>query len=205
MKHIMYKTLKILLKALYYVLILLCIVLVLIIVMQKISDSNKSIAGYRIFVVVSGSMEPKYGVGEVVICKEVEPEKIKIGDAIVYRGNTGELNGLIIMHEIVDIYYNDQNELKIHAKGIANNRDDPEISTDQVYGIVKGKSDILTLLYSLALNKKSAFIIIIFLILNVFLAFRSPKKREIDNNELDNNVIKGKEKQDNLDIKDKEE
>ena len=47
--------------------------------MQKVSDSNKSIAGYRIFRVITGSMEPEYEVGEVVISKEVDPKNIKIG------------------------------------------------------------------------------------------------------------------------------
>ena len=42
-------------------------------------------------------MIPKFNVGEVVICKETPGDKIKIGDAIVYRGKIGELNNKLVM------------------------------------------------------------------------------------------------------------
>lgn len=101
-KIIKINIIKIALKILYNILVIWCILLILIIVMQKITDSNKSIGGYRIFRVVTGSMLPQYDIGEVVICKEIPANKIKKGNDIVYRGRIGELSGKIIMHEVVD-------------------------------------------------------------------------------------------------------
>ena len=40
------------------------------------------------FTVVSGSMEPKYKIGDVLIAKEKDPSKIKVGDAICSQSGT---------------------------------------------------------------------------------------------------------------------
>ena len=70
------KIMKIVLKILYQILIILCVLLIAIIAFQKVSDSNRSIGGYRIFRVITGSMMPEYDVGEVVISKEINPRDI---------------------------------------------------------------------------------------------------------------------------------
>ena len=164
---------------LYNILTIFCVVLIAIIVMQRFTDSNQSIGGYKIFKVVSGSMVPKYDIGEVVISKETPMEDIKVGNAIVYRGKLGELNGKIVMHEVVAINQDENNELKFYAKGLNNSKGDPEISESQILGVVKVRSSILTLLYKLATNIYSLFIIITILVINVFVSFRGDKEQEI--------------------------
>ena len=167
------KILGFILGILYNMLIIFCVILIAIIVMQRFSDSNKSLGGYRIFKVVSGSMVPKYDIGEVVICKDTPVEEIKVGQAIVYRGKIGELNNKIVMHEVVSINYDENNEIKFYAKGLNNSKGDPEISESQIMGVVKVKSFILSLLYQLATSFYSSFIIIIILVINVFVSFKS--------------------------------
>lgn len=189
--NIIKKILKIIFKILYNVLIIFCLILIAIIVMQKITDSNNSIAGYRLFRIISGSMSPKYDIGEVVICKETEGRNIKIGDEIVYKGKTKELKDKIVMHEVIEINYDENNNLQFYAKGLANNEEDPEVNEEQIYGVVKFKSNILTILYKLATSMYSSFIIITVLVINVFLSFKTANKRN-------------KEKQDNI-IEDLEE
>lgn len=66
---------KIILKILYQILVILCLIVAAVIIMQKVTANNKSIAGYRMFRVITGSMEPEYDVGEVVISKEIDPKK----------------------------------------------------------------------------------------------------------------------------------
>ena len=66
-KENMIKIAKLSLKILYDIFIIFCVMLVAIIVMQKFSNNNRTILGYRIFRVVTGSMEPEYDIGEVVI------------------------------------------------------------------------------------------------------------------------------------------
>lgn len=174
------KILKILLKILYQIVIIVCVILILIIVLQKISDSNRSIAGYRIFRVITGSMEPEYQVGEVVISKEVPAEDIKVGDDIVYRGTYGEYAGKIIMHEVIKIDRDENNKLNFHAKGLLSaSVEDPQIKEEQIYGVVKVKSRLIALLYDLATNIYTAFVIITILVLNVFISFKFSGKKDV--------------------------
>lgn len=176
----MKKVVKIVFKILYQILVILCLIVAAVIIFQKISDSNRSIAGYRIFRVITGSMEPEYQVGEVVISKEVNPTTIKVGDDIVYLGRYGEYNGKIIMHSVVAIDTDENGNLNFHAKGLhTSSVEDPQIKADQVYGVVKVKSGILTVLYKLATNIYSLFVIISVLVLNVFIAFKPSGKEKM--------------------------
>ncbi|MBQ2835838.1 MAG: hypothetical protein IJE68_03290 [Clostridia bacterium] len=169
------KIIKILLKVLYQIFMVLCALLIVIIVFQKITDNNKSVAGYRIFRVVTGSMEPEYDIGEVVISKETAPEAIEVGNDIVYFGKFGEYNGKIIMHKVTQIDVDENGERTFHAKGLySGSIEDPQIKASQIYGVVKFRSGILTVLYRLATSIYSSFIIVSVLVLNVFISFKFP-------------------------------
>lgn len=176
----MEKVVKIVSKILYQILVIVCLVVAAVIILQKVTDSNRSIAGYRIFRVITGSMEPEYEVGEVVISKEVDPKKIKVGDDIVYLGTFGEYSGKIIMHSVVAIDTDENGNLNFHAKGLRTTSvEDPQIKASQIYGVVKFKSGILTVLYKLATNIYSLFVIISILVLNVFISFRVSGKNKM--------------------------
>lgn len=171
------KIIKTVLIILYQILVIMALILTMVIVLQRISANNQSIGGYKIFRVITGSMEPEYEVGEVVISKEVNPKDIKVGDDIVYLGRVGEYSGKIIMHNVVAIDTDENGDLIFHAKGLQSNSvEDPQITEDQIYGVVTYTSSILTILYDLATNIYSIFAIVIILALNVFIAFNTPKK-----------------------------
>ena len=70
-------------------------------------------------------MEPEYAVGDILITREKDPSTIKVGDNIVYLGNTGDYNGKIITHNVIKIEQNEQGEYLFHTKGIANTIEDP--------------------------------------------------------------------------------
>ena len=169
---------KKILKILYYILIVFCVLLIMIIVMQKITESNKSVFGYRLFVVISGSMVPKYNMGEVVVCKETPVNEIKLGDSIVYKGKEGEIAGKTVMHEVVDIQKDENNNYLFYAKGLTNEEEDPTIVREQIYGVVKWKSKILTEAYKWATNARLSFLILFILVVNVFLSFKSGRKEK---------------------------
>lgn len=171
------KIIKTVLIILYQILVIMALILTMVIVLQRISANNQSIGGYKIFRVITGSMEPEYEVGEVIISKEVNPKDIKVGDDIVYLGRVGEYSGKIIMHNVVAIDTDENGDLIFHAKGLQSNSvEDPQITEDQIYGVVTYTSSILTILYDLATNIYSIFAIVIILVLNVFIAFNTPKK-----------------------------
>ena len=175
------KILKIVLKILYQILIIMCVILTIIIVLQKVTDNNKTILGYRIFRVVTGSMEPEYDVGQIVIAKEIEANNIKVGDDIVYLGTFGDYKDRIIMHDVVAIDKDENNNnINFHAKGLHSaSVEDPQIKPEQIYGVVKFQSGILTILYDWATSAYSSFIIITILVINVFLSFRISGKNKV--------------------------
>lgn len=187
------KILKVLPKFLYDLLIIFCVLLTIVIVLQRITDSNQSFYGIRIFSVASGSMVPQFGIGEVVICQDTNPKEIEVGDVIVYRGNVGELTNRLVMHEVVNIDTDANGYRTFHVKGIQNTAGDPDVKENQVLGKVIIKSLILSLLYALATSTYASFVIIIILVINVFLAFRPSREQmqisehsEVHNEDNDN-------------------
>lgn len=143
------KVFGLVLKIMFYVFI---IAFVLVVILQRISGNSFSIFGYRMFNVVSGSMEPKYNIGDVLISKETAPEDIKIGDAISYEGEKGDFKGKVITHEVVGIY-KDGGKYIYKAKGLANLVEDPSITQDQLYGVVVYKSVVLSFIYKIVSTK----------------------------------------------------
>ena len=47
-------------------------------------ENNISILGFRQYVVATGSMEPEYNIGDLIVIRETTKEEIKIGDVINY-------------------------------------------------------------------------------------------------------------------------
>ena len=90
-----------------------------------------NIFGFKPFIVLSGSMESKINVGDLVFVKEVNPNELKVGDIIAFRDS----EDIVTTHRIVDIETKD-NELCFVTKGDANNANDDGI----VYSnMVEGK------------------------------------------------------------------
>ena len=56
------------------------------IVTQRVSNNENSFLGFRIFKVETGSMIPKYQIGDVILIKEKDINKIKVGDDVTYFG-----------------------------------------------------------------------------------------------------------------------
>lgn len=167
----MFKGMKKAWKVLEKIIMIAIIFISLIIVTQRLSNNEKSFLGYRIFRVQTGSMIPKYEIGDVIIVKEKDINKIKVGDDVTYWGTTGTMKGKLVTHQVIEIEEIDGQKV-FHTKGIANNTEDPIIYGDQINGVVQGKLYILTAI-TLALANKYVFYFcgIIPLTIFVFLAF----------------------------------
>lgn len=122
---------------------------ILTVCLQRFSNNKISFLNYRMFTVVSESMKPKYVIGDVLISKEIEPSKIKIGDVISYQGKSGDFNGKVITHQVVKIDKDENGKYVYHAKGIANLIEDPLVYEEQLYGKVVYKSFILSIIYKI--------------------------------------------------------
>ena len=145
----------------------------IIILTQKVTNNKASFFGYKIFRVQTGSMIPKYNVGDVILVKENDVDKIKIGDDVTYLGTAGSTKGMLITHRVIDIE-NIDGKIAFHTKGIANNLEDPIIYGDQINGVVKTKMYILTLICML-LNNKYIFYFVGILPLTIYIFFRTFK------------------------------
>ena len=146
------KTFKILWDIIVKLVTLLIVLISLIIIVQKVTNNKESFFGYRIFRVQTGSMISKYQIGDVILVKKQDVDKIKVGDDVTYLGESSSVKGILITHRVIDIQEVDGKK-EFHTQGIANNLEDPVVHGNQINGVVQFKMPILTLLCKLLNNK----------------------------------------------------
>jgi len=137
--------------------------------LQRFSNNRLSVLDFRMFTVVSGSMKPKYDIGDVLIAKEIEPYKIKVGDTISYLGNVDSFKGKVVTHEVVGIDVID-GKYYFHTKGLANLVEDPIVSESQLFGKVIYKSFIISLIYKIVSTNVGFYLFIIVPILYIIVS-----------------------------------
>ena len=145
-------------------------IICIIIVVQKVTNNKQAFLGYRIFRVQTGSMIPKYQIGDVILVKETDTNKIKVGDDVTYLGKEGSTKGILITHRVIDIEETDGKRV-FHTQGIANNLEDPVIDGSQINGVVQFRMLFLTLICRL-LNNKYIFYFCGILPLTIYVFFR---------------------------------
>lgn len=150
------------------ILTILIVLICLIIIIQRVSNNEKSFFGYRLFKIESGSMIPKYNINDVILVKEIDLNKIQVGDDLVYIGTVGDAKGKVITHQVVKKEQSKE-QIEFYTKGLANETTDPVVYENQVLGIVQSKVYTLTLITNILLNVYSLyFLIILPIILNLF-------------------------------------
>lgn len=137
------------------------IAFVLVVCLQRFSNNEISLFSYRLFTVVSGSMEPEYDIGDVLVAKETLPSKIKVGDDVSYLGNSGTFNGKVVTHRVIKIEQDIEGKYVFHTKGLANLVEDPVVHENQLYGVVVGEIGLLSFVYKIVSNKNGMFLFII--------------------------------------------
>lgn len=142
------------------VVFLLMVGFILSVCLQRFSNNKLSIFNYRMFTVISGSMEPKYKIGDVLIAKELKPEKIKVGDTISYLGRVGSFRDKVVTHQVTKIEKIDSKYV-FHTKGLTNIVEDPIVHENQLYGKVIYKSKIISLVYKIVSTNVGFYLFII--------------------------------------------
>ncbi len=89
-----------------------CVVILL--VFSAVFLMGTRILGYRVFNVISGSMEPTYSVGDLLYVKDVDPETIEAGTAITFVLNE---NLVVATHRVVEV---DAENRRFYTKGDSN-------------------------------------------------------------------------------------
>lgn len=188
-------------KTIYVLLYIIIVLVLLVVAIQRFSNNNLTIAGFRIFNVASGSMVPVYNVGDILVSKEIPPEEIEIGDDIVYKGEAQDLNGKIVTHRVIS-KREENGKYYFITKGVANELEDPEISEEQVYGKIVYKTLLLSFI-SKIINNIYAFYFLIFvpiaviickIIIDNIMSYKEGKKEIEENNKEKNKNNSNEEK-----------
>jgi len=117
-----------------------CVVIVAIIVVfstaqYRITGGQPKILGNYMFIVLSGSMNPTFDARSMVFVKPVDPEQIKEGDIITFKGQGSSKS--LTTHRVVEIRETATGEREFVTKGDANDVNDPyPVSADKVVGRV---------------------------------------------------------------------
>lgn len=168
-KKSIFRAIKILWSIIEKILMILLIIISLIILTQRLTNNEKAFLGYRLFRVQTGSMIPKYEIGDVILVKEKDIDKIAIGDDVTYWGTSGVMKGKLVTHQVIDIQMHEGEKI-FHTKGIANNLEDPVVYGEQINGVVQSKLYIMTAICTL-LNNRYIFYFCGILPLTIFIFF----------------------------------
>ena len=119
-------------KGIIIVLLLIILSINVWVMFQAKSNPNSvpSIFGYKPFVVLSGSMETKISVGDLVFVKEIDPSTLKTGDIIAFRDS----NNYVTTHRIVGKIDTEKGTC-FETKGDNNNTNDKDpVCFDSIEG-----------------------------------------------------------------------
>ena len=170
------KVIKKTVKAICTPFILAIVLIILYIGYQKFfkKDTNASIFGFKQYMVLTGSMEPNYNIGDLIIVKEVKENELNVGDVITYSvGNGGET----ISHRIIDITSKD-GKIQYQTKGDNNNSPDSDlVSFDQVQGRLVFKISKLGLIITQLTTGTGIAIILLLVALSYIHTNRKEEKR----------------------------
>ena len=92
--------------------------LVALVVLCAIFLMGSRLLGFRVFTIISGSMEPEYSVGDLIYVKSVDVNTIKVGDPITFILNE---DLVVATHRVVRI---DAEKQHFYTKGLANEIED---------------------------------------------------------------------------------
>ena len=150
-------------------------VFVVLIVLCAVFLMGSRLMGYRVFNVISGSMEPEFSVGDLLYVKEVEPETIKVGTPITFILNE---DLVVATHRVVEI---DAEKRYFYTKGDANKTmDSMPVHFNNVIGVPEFKIPFLGYVSDFIQNPPGMYItmaLCVVMIIAVFLPDFVGKKK----------------------------
>lgn len=160
------KLFKIIYGLFKFIIIAILVLYIAFLLVQRLSNNN-SVMGYRVFTIITGSMEPTIEVGDVILVADISAEDLKVDDIITYKSTASDSEGMLITHRIIDI---NEEDGMITTKGDANDVEDQPITSEQVYGKMTYKFVLISLLTKIIRNKFGFyFLVFIPLVIVMFL------------------------------------
>lgn len=155
--------------------------LVVLIVLCAVFLMGSCLLGFQCYNVISPSMEPEYGVGDLIYVKHTDPATIKEGDVITFLVNEDLVVGT---HRVVRV---DRENKRFYTKGDANEIEDQSpVHFNNVIGVPKFSIPRLGYVSDFVQNPPGMYITIgvgIILILIVFVSDLIGKKKKEDDPE----------------------
>lgn len=144
-------------NVLFGVLLMFMALLAFFLVQSKYVGGSPSVFGYRIYAVLSGSMNPAFNTGSLIFVQPADPESIEPGDVITFRSSSG--GDLLTTHRVVEIERGE--ELRFITRGDANNTDDPNpVPAAHVVGRVHGSVPYLGYLMGFARTRQGLVLLV---------------------------------------------
>lgn len=97
---------------------------------------DRSLFGYKAFIVLSDSMKTDFEAGDLVLVKEVDPATLREGDIISYQSTNSESYGEVITHKIRSRVAAPDGSPAFVTYGTTTNTDDDGVVT---YSFILGK------------------------------------------------------------------
>lgn len=137
-------------------------------------SNNISFFGYKQYIVMTGSMQPSYNIGDLIFEKEIAKEDIKLNDVITYSLENGQDT---VTHRVIDII-EENGETYYQFKGDNNNSPDPDLVTyEQIQGKVIHKIDKLGSIIAEFVSGTGIILILIIFILSYMKTNRKEERR----------------------------
>ena len=155
------------------------------VVVQRLSG-NKSIMGYRLFTVATGSMQGVYEINDVIVVKDYDTNKLQVGDDVAYMGMVDDLAGKLITHRIIEVNNQEDGTLLFTTQGVNSEIPDPSITADQILGKVEGVMPVITQINH-AVKSQVGFFLLVFVPLVLVIALEIAQtvvELKIEKNEL---------------------
>ena len=115
--------------------------------------------GYHLYTVATGSMTGVYNVDDVIVVKNCDTSKLKVGDDVAYVGNRGGLEDKLVTHRIIKIEDGEKGRI-FTTKGVSNQVEDPSITSSQIVGKVTGILPVVTQLNHIIKSQLGFFCLI---------------------------------------------
>lgn len=122
-------------NVIFVLLLLVMATLSFFLIQSRIAGGVPEIAGYKMYIVLSGSMSPEFDTGSLAFVQDVDTDELAVGDIITYR--TQAESDSLTTHRIVEIMKNGNTQFV--TRGDANNVNDPNPVLDEnIVGRVTG-------------------------------------------------------------------
>ena len=132
---------------------------------QLMSKGYVSVAGYSVFKVVTGSMEPTIPVDALLLSDRVDIETIEVGDIVCFESKSEHMRGSVVTHRVVDIT-NYSGFIQLTTRGDANTVEDTlSVTENNLIGKVVWHSEERNVVTSMIsfLSDKIGFLAVIVL------------------------------------------